>query len=188
MAFVETDFNTGDDYSKSVRKIVKKVHFEIQRSQEPLEKIKIKQVAQWMVETAGKVGVNIEGYEHEISNYFIHHVIKNHANEKTEVIRGNLPITDEDFEQIPEIIEHPDWVIFGAKRNNEDRIVYVKHAENGTILYFEEILRGKRNRSLRGNTMYKTKKTLNIDGILANIRINGKTDLSKIKIADMDGD
>jgi hypothetical protein len=50
-------------------------------------------------------------------------VIKNHENEKTEASRGNVPIKDEDFEHIPEIIEHPDFVIFGAKRNNEDRII-----------------------------------------------------------------
>jgi hypothetical protein len=36
--------------------------------------------------------------------------------------------------------------------------------------------------------MYRIKKILKKDGILANIRINGKTDLSNIKIADMDGD
>jgi hypothetical protein len=176
------------DYINSVREIIKKVHAEVRRSQEPLEKIKIKLVDLWMIENAREVGVDIEGYEHEISNYFIHHVIKNHGNERAERIRGNVPIMDENFEQIPGIIKHPDWVIFGAKRNHEDRIIYVKYAEKGTILYFEEILRGKSNRSLRGNTMYKTKKTLNRDGILANIRINGKTDLSKIKITGMDGD
>jgi hypothetical protein len=182
------EYDSGSAYINSVKRIIKKVHSEVHRSQDPLEKIKIRHVDPWTVENAQKAGVNIEGYKHEISNYFIHHVIKNHGNEKSELIRGNVPIKDDDFEKIPEIIDHPDWVIFGAKRNNEDRIIYVKHTENGTVFYFEEILRGRNNRSLRGNTMYKTKKTLNKDGILANIRINGKTDLSNIIIAGMDGD
>lgn len=180
-----------NDYINSIKMIIQKFHTEAKkvcRSQDPLEKIKIKQVDPWTIENTKKLGIDIEGYEHEISNYFIYHVIKNHGNEKTELTRGNVPITDEDLERIPEIIGHPDFVIFGARRNNEDRIIYVKYTANGTILYFEEILRGKSNRSLRGNTMYKTKKTLNRNDILANIRINGKTDLSKIKIADMDGD
>jgi hypothetical protein len=55
------------------------------------------------------------------------------------------------------------------------------------MLYFEEILTGKTNRSLRGRTMYKTKKILNQKETLANIQMNRKTDLSKIKTASMDG-
>lgn len=35
--------------------------------------------------------------------------------------------------------------------------------------------------------MYKTKKVLNKEGVIANIGMNGKTDLSKIKITGMDG-
>jgi hypothetical protein len=178
----------GDDYINSVRRIITKIHAEVHRSQEPLEKITIKRAGPWMIETARTVGIDIEGYEHEISNYFIHHVIRNHENEKKEASRGNVPIKDEDFEQIPEIIEHPDFVIFGAKRNNEDRIIYVKHIENGTMLYFEEILRGKSNRSLRGRTLYKTKKNLDESEALIHISMNRKTDVSKTKIADMDGD
>jgi hypothetical protein len=49
-------------------------------------------------------------------------------------------------------------------------------------------LAGKNNKSLRGRTMYKTKKTLDLDGVLANIQMNRKTDFSEIKIASMDGD
>jgi hypothetical protein len=144
---------SGDEYINSVRNIIKRIRAEakegVGRSQEPLEKIKIKQVDPWMIENAKKAGIDIEGYAHEISNYFIHHVIKNHGKEKTEVIRGNLPITDEDF---------------------------------------EEILRGKSNRSLRGRTMYKTKKNLDKNAVLINISMNRKTNLSNIKIASMDGD
>jgi hypothetical protein len=55
------------------------------------------------------------------------------------------------------------------------------------MLYFEEILCGKTNKSLRGNTMYKTRKILDKSGIIANIGMNGKTDLSNIKITGMDG-
>jgi hypothetical protein len=180
-----------EKYIESVQKIVRKIHLEdkdaISHPQAPLQKVKIGKVGFWIVEKAKEVGINIDGFEHEISNYFIRHVIKNHGNEKKEASRGNLPITDEDFEKIPSLIEHPDYAIFGAKRNSDDRIIYIKYAENGTMLYFEEILTGKGNKSLRGNTMYKTAKILDKDGILANINMNGKTDLSKIKITGMDG-
>jgi hypothetical protein len=180
-----------DSYRQSVRKITQRVHEQIEggkkRPQEPLEKVKIGKVEPWIVQNAKEVGLDIEGFDHEVSNYFIQHVIKNHGNEKTEVSRGNLPITDEDIERIPAIIEKPDYAIFGAKRNDGDRIIYVKLLDNGTVLYFEEILTGSKNKSLRGNTMYKTGKALNEDELVANIGMNGKTDLSNIKIADMGG-
>jgi hypothetical protein len=180
-----------DSYRQSVRKITQRVHEQIEggknRPQEPLEKIKIGKVEPWIVQNAKEVGLDIEGFDHEVSNYFIQHVIKNHGEEKTEVSRGNLPVTDEDIERIPAIIEKPDYAIFGAKRNEGDRIIYVKLLDNGTVLYFEEILTGNKNKSLRGNTMYKTGKVLNEDELVANIGMNGKTDLSNIKIADMGG-
>jgi hypothetical protein len=154
----------------------------LKRPQEPLEKIKIREVSRWLADNIKQVGIDIEGYEHEISNYFIRHVIKNHGNEKKEASRGNISVRDEDFEKIPEIIDCPDYVVLGAKRNNNDRIIYIKHGTDSTALYFEEILTGKSNKSLRGNTLYKAKKTLDKQGIIKNITISGKTDVSNAKI------
>jgi hypothetical protein len=152
----------NNDYIESVRNIVKKIRMEEQqgtkRPQEPLEKVFIKQVDPWMVKNAKDVSIDIEGYGHEISNYFIRHVIKSHGNEKTELDRGNVPVIDTDFEKIPEIIESPDYVIFGGKRKGIEKIIYVKYAEKKTVLYFEEILTGQKNKSLRGNTLYKSEK------------------------------
>ena len=179
------------DYTQSVTKILQKIHLEEQQGikppQEPLEKITITKVKAQNVENAKSMGIDIDGYNHEISNYFIRHVLKSHGDEKKETSRGNLPVKDEDFMQIPVIIEHPDYVIFGARRNNENRIIYIKQIEAGTIFYFEEILTGKNNKTLRGNTLYKTKKILNEAGVIANITMNRKTDISKIKITGMDG-
>jgi hypothetical protein len=179
------------NYKEAIQDIVKRIRSEeaegISHPQEPLEKIKLGVVSPLIVENVRGIGANIDGYGHEISNYFIRHVIKNHGSAKKEADRGNLPIRDDDFQRIPDIIEKPDYIIFGAKRNNGDRIIYAKSLEDGTMLYFEEILTGKGNRSLRGNTMYKTKKILNKEGVIANIGMNRKTDLSKIKITGMDG-
>jgi hypothetical protein len=179
------------EYNDSVNRIFQQVWTEEQtgmkKPQEPLEKVKIGRVDPWIVESAKEVGLDVEGYEHEISNYFIRHVMKNHGNAKKEASRGNLPIQEQDFEHIPVLIEHPTYTIFGAKRNNEDRIIYIQAQANGTMLYFEEVLTGKSNRSLRGNTMYKMKAILEKDEIIAHLTINGKTDVSGIKITGMDG-
>lgn len=105
------------NYKETVRSIVKRIRSEeaedISHPQKPLEKIKIGTASPWIVENAGDVGLNIDGYGHEISNYFIRHVIKNHGNEKREASRGNLPVQDEDFQRIPGIIEKPDYYFRG---------------------------------------------------------------------------
>jgi hypothetical protein len=179
-------------YEEAVQDIINRIRVEeekgISHPQEPLIKVELGAVSPWIVENARDVGLCIDGYRHEISNYFIRHVLKNHGDEKKEAARGNLSIQGDDFDRIPSIIKKPDYAIFGAKRNKESRIIYAKSFEEGTMLYFEEILTGKGNKSLRGRTMYKTKKILDRDGVLANIQINRKTDLSEIKIASMDGD
>jgi hypothetical protein len=180
-----------NDYSKSVKNILERIHLEekqgIKHPQEPLEKIPIKKVDPWIVRNAKDVGIDIDGYIHEISNYFIRHVLKAHGDEKTELDRGNFPIKDTDLEKIPEMIAKPDYVVFGGKRKGIEKIIYVKYAERGTALYFEEILTGEKNKSLRGNTLYKTRKPLDKNGILKNIEGVGKTDMSNAKITSPGG-
>jgi hypothetical protein len=179
------------DYVQSIEKILQKIHLEDQemkkRPQQSLEKVKIGKVKTGIIEKAKDMGIDIEGHYHEVSNYFIRHVLKNHGDEKKEMGRGNLPINDRDFMQIPVILEYPDFIIVGAKRNNKDRMIYIKYTENGTMFYFEEILTGKSNKTLRGNTMYRSRKKLDKAGIIANVGMNGKTDTVKIKITGMDG-
>jgi hypothetical protein len=181
----------NNEYIESIRSIIEKIHRGknqgIKRPQEPLQKFFVKRVDPWIVKNAKDVSIDIDGYEHEISNYFIRHVIKTHGNEKTELDRGNFPITDSDFEKIPEVIENPDYVVFGGERKGIKKIIYVKYAEKGTVLYFEEVLPGQKNKALRGNTLYKTRKPLDKEGVLQNIKGIGKTDLSNAKITSPGG-
>jgi hypothetical protein len=78
----------NENYLQSVKNIVHKIHTDeqdgIKCPQEPLEKIKIGKAEPWVVRNAGEVGLNIEGYGHEISNYFVRHVLKNHGDAKKE--------------------------------------------------------------------------------------------------------
>jgi hypothetical protein len=179
------------EYNKFLENILQGIYNENQEGkihpQEPQKKMKIGPVKLFVIENARDIGLDIEGYHHEITNYFIRHVLNSHGEEKKETSRGNIPIGNEDFLLIPAIIGSPDYIVFGARRNSKDRIIYIKHLGIGTLFYFEEILTGKSNKSLRGNTMYKTAKKLDKTGIIANIIMNGKTDISHIKITGMDG-
>jgi len=148
-----------------------------------LKKTHLGKAEKWLVDEARKVGLDIEGFEHEITNEFVNHVRKNHGNEKTEAARGTVAIKEADFGKIAEIVMEPDFVIVGARRKNEDFMIYVKGMENGTVLYFEEVLRGRTNRSLRGKTMYKLKGNVSRESIINIVTNKGKTDISKAKIA-----
>jgi hypothetical protein len=116
------------DYLKSIKNILERIHLEerqgVKRPQEPLEKIPVKKVDPWIVKNAGDIGIHIDGYTHEISNYFIRHVLKTHGDEKTELDRGNLPIRDVDLERIPEMIASPDYVVLGGKKKGIEKILY----------------------------------------------------------------
>jgi hypothetical protein len=132
-------------------------------------------------------GIDVTGFNHEITNDFIRHIINNHSDAKSELSRGNLPIKDVDFEKIPDIISRPTYTVFGAKRDGSQKIVYVKNEVDGSSFYFEEILSGKKNKSLRSNTFYKTNRVLDQSQILKTIEKNHKTDISQAVIVGGSG-
>jgi hypothetical protein len=61
-------------------------------------------------------------------------------------------------------------------------IIYAKQMDDGTTLYFEEILAGKRNKSLRGITLFKMKKEFDEKKTLNIITNRNKTDILGAKI------
>jgi hypothetical protein len=102
-----------------------------------------------------KAGVDVAGYRHTIDLSGVNHAIKNHGNEKSEAARGQIAITEKDFEKIPELITSPDSISYigkDAKRN--DVIRYAKKF-NDELYLFEEIRTGRKE--LAFETMYKRK-------------------------------
>jgi hypothetical protein len=126
------------------------------------QKIPIGKVEKWLVDEAKKVGLDIDGFEHEITNEFVTHVMNNHGDEKAEAARGQIAIKQDDFSKIPDIIKYPDYVIVGGKYTKgefkgNNFFAYAKKLDDGKTLYFEAVLDSKNNKSLRGKTMYKLK-------------------------------
>ena len=146
------------------------------------EKTVIGKPEQWLVEAAKAAGLNISGFTHEITNYFVSHSIKRHGNVETEKAQGQISVTLADFERIPDIVKHPDCTIINIKRNRGTLIAYSKRFEEGTIIYYEEVLDGKRNKALRSKTIYKKKGTVKKDTFLKIVSNNARTDVSQIKM------
>jgi hypothetical protein len=72
--------------------------------------------------------------------------------------------------------------IIEAKRKKALYIVYVKVDASITCLYFEQIFDSRKNKALRGSTLYKVTRPLALDEVLKNISRNDKTDVTQAKV------
>ena len=109
------------------------------------------------------------------------HSVKRHGDPK---IHGTATITSTDFDFIPGIVKAPDYAIIGAVRKGTLVNAYAKIDNGVTYLYFEDVLNGRRNKALRGKTLYKVTRPLSLDEFLKNVSRNGKTDVSKAGVLD----
>ena len=103
-------------------------------------------------------GIEIsEKYKHTIDIYAIIHSMKKHGAKQTEEPRGQIAITREDFEKIPDILDNYDRIAVGKNKRNQDVIIYQKMYSDGTTLYAEEVRIGRKELAM--GTLYKMKKT-----------------------------
>lgn len=139
---------------------LKQVIYKAKNNPKERQKLVIGKVSKDLAEKAKENGYDIAGYNHDIDVSGTRHAIKEHGQAKTENPRGQIAITDSDFEKIPDVIYSYDDVSFtGKNKIGRDTITYQKAFNDGTIIYIEEI-RNKRN-TLTINTMYKYKNTDN---------------------------
>jgi hypothetical protein len=146
------------------------------------EKTVIGKPEQWLIEAAAEIGLNFAGLTHEVTNNFAAHCKKQHGNTKTERARGQLPIASTDIELIPGIVKNPDCVIIGIKKYGQIFNAYLKNGANGAVIYYEEVLNSKKNKSLRSKTMYKKMGTVNNENFLKIVSNNANTDISGTKM------
>ncbi|MBQ7220821.1 MAG: hypothetical protein IJS28_07570 [Synergistaceae bacterium] len=95
-------------------------------------------------------------YVHTIIGSAVTHTLNRHG-EGNEQRGDQLPITDEDFERIPYIIQNADEIRLGTDKttgNLNDTIVYQKRI-NGHVLIVEEVRRGRKK--LAFHTMRKAR-------------------------------
>jgi hypothetical protein len=150
------------------------------------QKIPIGKVEKWLVNEAKEVGLDIDGFEHEITNEFVTHVMNRHGNEKVETAIGQVAVKEDDFKKIPDIVKSPDYVMVGGKytegkSKDKDFLAYAKKLDDGTTLFFEVVLDGKKNRALRGKTMYKRKEGVDEQKFLNIVSNADSVDISNAK-------
>jgi hypothetical protein len=138
--------------------------------------------AQWLIETAASIGLNFSDLSHEITNHFEKHSIKKHGNINSEKIRGQVAITHDDIKLLSDIVNNPDNAVISKTEKSEIFITYSKKYEDGTIIYYEEVLNSKKNKALRSKTMYKKSGSVSKDAFLKIVENNGHTEILSEKM------
>ena len=100
-------------------------------------------------------GVDVDdSYKHVIDNNAIRHALKKHGGQQ-EVKRGQIPLTDADFDRISDIVENYHTIDIENGKRNDINIRFSKSYEDGTTMYVEE--KRDRRKELAMVTMWKTK-------------------------------
>ncbi|ANI88592.1 valine--tRNA ligase [Arachidicoccus ginsenosidimutans] len=108
-------------------------------------------------------------YKHTIDRSGINHVLNNHSNSNIEDSRGQIAITEQDFELIVDVLNQPDEIIAsGLDKQQKETITYTKKFDDGTIIYLEEIRTGRKELMLQ--TMRKMKGKTGLESSLKNRR------------------
>ena len=123
-----------------------------------------------------KLGINVDNYNISLNKNGIEHSINHHSSE-SELLRGQVPITEEDFKNIPTIINEADSITRGYDTtNNKPSITFEKNigGNNVVVTYVSD-----KHHNLELQTMYKFKNNKKINSVTAVNENNSLTSTSK---------
>ena len=98
-----------------------------------------------LAENAARNGLDIRGFSHSLDNFFVNHALNNHGDEKAEKSRGNVGITLDDIKSIPQVLQSPDFIIYGSRTKvGNSAIVFAKN------------MRHRHSTNFPGRSMYRS--------------------------------
>ena len=132
-------------------------------------------------------GIEVDGdYKHVIDNNAIRHALKNHGGSREEK-RGQIPITDDDFERIEDVVANYDTIEVETGKRGNDNIIYSKTYEDGTTIFVEEKRDGRKE--LAAVTMWKKKNpTLTDANRTETTQISDLDGISEREVSEKNGD
>lgn len=102
-----------------------------------------------------QLGINVYDYNISIKNDDIRKIYKDHGTEKTEIPRGQVPISDSDFLKVREVVNNPDTIeLAGKTPQGKDAIRFEKNIDGNLVIitYVSD-----KHKNLELQTMYKFK-------------------------------
>lgn len=111
------------------------------------------------------LGINVDNYNISLKTDDVRKIFKDHGSERTEIPRGQIPITEEDFLNIPNIINEPDVISkSGETPQGKPAIKFEKNIDGNNIVV--TYVSDKHN-NLELQTMYKFKNNKKRDSATA---------------------
>ena len=100
-------------------------------------------------------GHGLEGYRRVLDSFAVKHIFKNHGNDKTELLRGQIGVVREDFLLIERTVKTSGIVSIELSKIGNTIFVYTFEHENFRLFLVEEIR--VRRKELAVLTLYKQK-------------------------------
>lgn len=100
------------------------------------------------------LGYDVTSTDYILTNDGVKHILDEHGNAETELKHGNVPLSDEILESLPDVLANPDDIQLGHTETRGERtgIVFIKNLPDGTVVYiqFDNSGRG----TIEGKTLY----------------------------------
>ena len=171
------DTRINPNYKEELKQVIEKA----KNNPNERQKLVIGKVTKDLEDKAKENGFDISGYSHDLDVSGARHAFKEHGDNKTEEPRGQIAITDDDFEKIPDVVYKYDNVSFGeTDAKNTPLITYSKKFDDGTIIYIEEIR--TRQKTLTIKSMRKQKLKADNSGIFTDFNPQRIESISSIYI------
>lgn len=110
------------------------------------------------------LGIDVTGYKHVLVESAVNHIRNRHGASSIEASRGQLVVTEADFEGLPELLENPDSLAVDKAYNtgSQPKIRITKQTRDGVYTIVEMILSGKKRKSLKVVTLWKDATTVGL--------------------------
>jgi hypothetical protein len=119
-----------------------------------------------------KTGVDIEAHTHMVDYSSAGHIRRSHGSSETELLRGQVPLTPEDFKHLPDIVENYDSVEYAGKTNQGLDTILFKKKIGGTYNLVEEVR--TKHGTLYPKSFLKFKNRADASLLLKKIRVANK--------------
>ena len=99
-----------------------------------------------------ETGLDVEHYNLVLSNDKVRKIIKSHGNPETEFARGQLPITKDLMERIPEVVAHPDKIYLSGSTEQGKPVIKFEKWIDGYAVVVENV--SDKHHNLETQTFY----------------------------------
>ena len=100
-------------------------------------------------------GIQLTNYRFSIDVYAIKHIIKNHGIPEIEIPKGQVAITDADFNLIPEILQNPDLVFYDGQNKLGKDVFQFQKIIGDKYVIIKEVRTGKKQLALNSMRIIK---------------------------------